>query len=536
MIEQYLFITCAVVLYVVTTFIMVKKIYKSGLAIRLTTYLLILIAASVFMAFYLGREGINFLNLAVVLAFYIPIMIFILRALFNKIVVPIRQLTIISKKITKGELDHQMPMGAADEVKELIAAFQNVNEYLSLTAQIATQVANGDLSDEIISRSDQDVFGLAFAKMIANLRTLVQTLSENVHNLSSASIQLASNADSASKSTSQISRTIQQIARGATQQTQSITLTSTSIQEMSRTIEEIALGAQSQAGAVGKAALLTSQITNALQQVEVNTKLVSHHSSDAADVADDGAKTVDKTIGSMLNIKKKVGLSAEKIKELGTNSAQINTIAETIQDIASQTNLLALNAAIEAARAGEHGKGFAVVADEVRKLADKSTNATKEITAIINTIQQVVQETTTVMAESASEVETGSELAASAREALKKIINATEIVYNQAEESCISTEQVSECARELVQAMESVSSIVEQNTAATEELAGGSNTVSDTMQNISSLSEQYNAVVEEVTDSTDEVSVKIENVSNSALSLSEMAKVLQGMVNKYKLI
>ncbi|MHB1162619.1 MAG: methyl-accepting chemotaxis protein, partial [Chloroflexota bacterium] len=200
------------------------------------------------------------------------------------------------------------------------------------------------------------------------------------------------------------------------------------------------------------------------------------------------------------------GTAAAKVQELDKFSGQIGSIVEAIDDIAEQTNLLALNAAIEAARAGEHGRGFAVVADEVRKLAERSSRETKQIGDLIAQVQRGTHEAVSAMEQGSREVETGAQLAEEAGEALKNILTAVQVANQQTMQIASAASQMESASQEVVGLMDSVSAIVEESTAATEEMAA----------------------------STEEMSAQVEEIVAQAQSLAAMAEELQAAVAQFK--
>jgi len=345
---------------------------------------------------------------------------------------PLLEIVNVAAKISKeGDLSQRSTTHYQDEVGLMSESFNQLIDSLSEMSFIAEEISNGNLTVVVNPRSDRDELGKAFLKMVTSLRKTVADVSMNATSLNNAATELSDASQQVRTATDQITESMQQMARSSQEQTDAVETTSGSVAQMAKAIEGVAKGAQEQSQSVSKATEITDQISLAIRQVAENANAVTADSYSAAEAAKKGSMTVEETLMGMQTIKNKVGIVAERITEMGERSKEIGAIVATIEDIASQTNLLALNAAIEAARAGEHGKGFAVVADEVRKLAERSSLATKEIAALIQGIQATIKDAVQAMDEGSQEVEKGVQSANQAGQALSDILEATEAVNKQ---------------------------------------------------------------------------------------------------------
>jgi methyl-accepting chemotaxis protein len=353
--------------------------------------------------------------------------------------------------------------------------------------------------------------------------------------LSRASNRLNSAATQSGQASAQAAQTISQIASGAGDQARVASETSGASQDLSHIIERVGEGAASTRTRVQEASAALYATTQAVGRAMHDSEEIAplNERVDAALAA--GAQAVDETAGGMGRIKSSVDATAVKVIELGVKSDQIGAIVETIDDIAEQTNLLALNAAIEAARAGEQGKGFAVVADEVRKLAERSSRATKEIAALIADVQHGTKAAVNAMKAGAGEVEMGAELAEQAAGAFHEIKDAAAARNMVLEDMLAAVVEIRGLCSEVVRATDGIAEIAADTNESATQMSAAAGTVSRSVESIAAISEENSASVEEVSAATEQMSAQAQEVVASAASLAEMAQGLDGLVAHFRL-
>jgi methyl-accepting chemotaxis protein len=265
--------------------------------------------------------------------------------------------------------------------------------------------------------------------------------------------------------------------------------------EVAGAATEIAASSEEMAQGIGEQNQQVTQISAAIEEMSSSIIEVARKSAEAAEnaqesgkVAEEGGKVVTETIQGMNEISDAVTASAASVSELGKRGDQIGQIIEVINDIADQTNLLALNAAIEAARAGEHGRGFAVVADEVRKLADRTTKATEEIGESITAIQTETGQAVERMNAGTEQVKVGVDKATQAGRSLEKIVTGAQDVATMIRSIAAAAEQQSAASEQVSKGVQSVSAVTNQS-------AEGASQAAMAASQLSTKAEQLQALV-----------------------------------------
>jgi methyl-accepting chemotaxis protein len=447
----------------------------------------------------------------------------------------------------------------ASAVAEVAAVARGIaNKDLPSFVQAARAMADGDLTQNVLvtavrvevhskdelgaMAADFNIMvdglretGTAFAQMSANLRDLVGQVQGAAVGLADTSAQLGNAASQTGSAVQQVTMAVQSVAGGAQETSRSAQETTAAVSQLSEVIDGIARGATNQAHQVQTTSATASRMAAGIEEVAANATRMSAASQLTRTAAEHGGQAVRETTAAMADIQAVVGEAASKIRELGTLGQKIGAVVETIDDIAEQTNLLALNAAIEAARAGEHGKGFAVVADEVRKLAERSGRETKQIAELIAQVQTGTKEAVGAMDSGAAKVELGSEKADQAGKALDEILKAVQDTVRQVAEIASESQEMASGARNVTDAMQSISAVVEESTAATEEMAAQANAVAGSIQSIAVVSKRQSAATEEVSASTEQMSAQVEQMAAQAGELANTAEQLREMVARFKL-
>lgn len=261
--------------------------------------------------------------------------------------------------------------------------------------------------------------------------------------------------------------------------------------EISASTEQMAAGAQEQSNQAAEVSSAVEQMTKTIFETSKNATSSSNTAATAKEAALKGGKVVDETIAGMRQIAVVVNQSAQTVKTLGKSSNQIGEITSVINDIADQTNLLALNAAIEAARAGEQGRGFAVVADEVRKLAERTTKATKEIAEMIKRIQGDTAVAVSSMEEGTKKVEEGIRLADDAGKSLREIVDVSQKLTEVVASIASANEQQAGASEEISKSMEGISGVTHETAAGLQQIARSSEDLNRLTEHLQALTQKF---------------------------------------------
>ncbi|WP_353854726.1 methyl-accepting chemotaxis protein [Bacillus sp. Bos-x628] len=358
---------------------------------------------------------------------------------------------------------------------------KSIRKPLIELSESAEKISQGDLTQHIEVRSHDEIGKLAhsFNDMSAKLRQVVQAVQNSIENVAASSEELTASAGQTAQATEHITSSIEQFSNSTEHQNDMIEKSSAQLNQMDR----------------------------GLSHMVQTTSDMTESSIESSSTAQAGGDLVQKTAGQMQTIEQAVKEAELVIAGLEQKSKDITNILGVINGIADQTNLLALNAAIEAARAGEAGRGFSVVAEEVRKLAEQSGSSSKEIESLTNEIVEEIGKSQQMFKRVAGEVQSGLKITDETKESFEKITHKTTEMTEQMKQMNVSAN----------------------------ELSRGSNDISHAVNQIKELSRENSAGFQDIAASAEEQLASMEEISSSSATLSQMAEELRDLIKQFKM-
>jgi len=411
----------------------------------------------------------------------------------------LQNITEAMHKVAGGDVSVTLKLSSeSDEiVPALNGISQKLRDLIAETKQLTEAAAAGKLS----MRGNLAIFSGGYKEIIEGFNNTLNAVITPINDAGEV-LSVISKGDLTARITKEykgdfnalkdnINKLAESMASALLEVAEAISATASASTQISSSTEEMASGAQEQTSQAHDVASAVEEMTKTILETTKNANSAADNAGIASKIAHDGGKSVDETINGMNRITEVVEKAASTVRELGKSSSQIGEIIQVINDIADQTNLLALNAAIEAARAGEQGRGFAVVADEVRKLAERTGKATKEIAAMIKKIQNDTTEAVTSIELGTKEVIKGRELANNAGSSLKEIIEKVSVTVDGINQVAAASEEQSTAAEEISKSIDGISTVIQETATVTQQIAHAAEDLNRLTENLQNLISRF---------------------------------------------
>jgi methyl-accepting chemotaxis protein len=454
---------------------------------------------------------------------------------------PVNRLCAAIAKVAQGDLSQRLEVGSNDEIGTLATSLndmvENLNQMVRQVSKASDELAaiTGGISDasgKVVNAAQLQSDGVgSTSSSVIEISASIKEVNQNV-------VSLSTTAAESTSSILEMTSSVEEVAQNTETLAQSVADVSSSITQMAASIKQVSGGVSTLLEAANTTASSVIQMDFSIKQVERNAAEASTISEIVKQDAEIGRAAVEESIAGIDEIKRSTQITFEVINSLSSKASEIGSILQVIDDVAEQTNLLSLNAAIIAAQAGEQGKGFAVVADEIKQLAERTRSSTREIARVVKGVQDETAQAVTAIQSAEKSVNDGKALSDKSGTALNKIFEGVRKATDQMKAIATATLEQSRGSQQISEAMEQISGMVGQIDKATREQSLGSDLIMTSAERMKSITAQVrNAAMEQSTvgkfiaESTENTTDMINQIKRACAEQERGIEMITGSVD-----